>query len=83
MYRRSCYDDTVLILADHGNSDFMINEDGSPNTNHTTNLVPLIVMDKNKKWKLTTGKLGDIAPSILNIMGIEIPKEMTGNVIIK
>ena len=76
-------DYTVLILADHGNSDFMINEDGSPNTNHTTNLVPLIVMDKNKKWKLTTGKLGDIAPSILNIMGIEIPKEMTGNVIIK
>ena len=76
-------DYTVLILADHGNSDFMINEDGSPNTNHTTNLVPLIVMDRNKKWKLTTGKLGDIAPSILNIMGIEIPKEMTGNVIIK
>ena len=76
-------DYTVLILADHGNSDFMINEDGSPNTNHTTNLVPLIVMDKNKKWKLTPGKLGDIAPSILNIMGIEIPKEMTGNIIIK
>ena len=76
-------DYTVLILADHGNSDFMINEDGSPNTNHTTNLVPLIVMDKNKKWKLTPGKLGDIAPSILNIMGIEIPKEMTGNVIIR
>lgn len=74
---------TVLILADHGNSDFMINEDGSPNTNHTTNLVPLIVMDKEREWQLETGKLGDIAPSILNIMGIEIPKEMTGNVIVR
>lgn len=74
---------TVLILADHGNSDFMINEDGSPNTNHTTNLVPLIVMDKEKEWQLESGKLGDVAPSILNIMGIEIPKKMTGNVIIK
>lgn len=75
-------DYVVLILADHGNSDFMINEDGSPNTNHTTNLVPLIVMDKEKNWNLKPGKLGDIAPSILNIMGIEIPEKMTGNIII-
>lgn len=74
---------TVLILADHGNSDFMINEDGTPNTNHTTNLVPLIVMDKEKNWSLEQGKLGDIAPSILNIMGIQIPEKMTGNIIIK
>lgn len=73
---------TVLILADHGNSDFMINEDGSPNTNHTTNLVPFIVMDKDKEWKVVDGKLGDVAPSILNIMGIQIPEKMTGNVIV-
>lgn len=73
---------TVLILADHGNSDFMINGDGTPNTNHTTNLVPLIVMDKAKEWNVIDGKLGDIAPSILNIMGIQIPEKMTGNIII-
>ncbi|MDO4763083.1 MAG: 2,3-bisphosphoglycerate-independent phosphoglycerate mutase [Flavobacteriaceae bacterium] len=72
----------VMILADHGNSDFMKNEDGSPNTNHTTNLVPLIVMDKGKEWTLKEGKLGDIAPSILHIMGIEIPEKMTGEVVV-
>lgn len=72
----------VFILADHGNSDFMINEDGSPNTQHTTNLVPLIVMDKDKTWKLKPGKLGDVAPSILKVMGIEIPATMTGEIII-
>lgn len=74
---------TVIILADHGNSDFMVNNDGSPNTNHTTNLVPFIVMDKEKNWKVENGKLGDVAPSILNIMGVEIPKEMTGDKIIR
>lgn len=73
---------TVFILADHGNSDVMINPDGSPNTQHSTNLVPFIVMDKNKVWKLTSGKLGDIAPSILKVMNIEKPKAMTGNVIL-
>ena len=73
---------TVFILADHGNSDYMVNADGSPNTNHTTNLVPFIVMDKEKEWKLQPGKLGDIAPSILHVMGIEIPEKMTGNIIV-
>ena len=73
---------TVLILADHGNSDYMINEDGSPNTNHTTSLVPLIVMDKDKKWQLKRGKLGDVAPTILHIMGIKIPEKMTGEVLV-
>ncbi|MDY3318515.1 2,3-bisphosphoglycerate-independent phosphoglycerate mutase [Riemerella anatipestifer] len=73
---------TVFILADHGNSDVMINPDGSPNTQHSTNLVPFIVMDKNKVWKLTSGKLGDIAPSILKVMNIEKPRAMTGNVIL-
>lgn len=73
---------TVFILADHGNSDVMINPDGSPNTQHSTNLVPLIVMDKDKVWNLTPGKLGDIAPSILKVMNIEKPEAMTGNVIL-
>lgn len=73
---------TVFILADHGNSDVMINPDGSPNTQHSTNLVPLIVMDKDREWKLRPGKLGDVAPSILTTMGIEIPEAMTGEVIV-
>jgi 2,3-bisphosphoglycerate-independent phosphoglycerate mutase len=72
----------VFILADHGNSDVMINADGSPNTQHSTNLVPLIVMDKDHIWDLKPGKLGDIAPSILKVMGIEIPKIMTGDVLV-
>ncbi|MGC4129950.1 MAG: 2,3-bisphosphoglycerate-independent phosphoglycerate mutase [Bergeyella sp.] len=74
---------TVFILADHGNSDFMINPDGSPNTQHSTNLVPLIVMDKDKVWNLKPlGKLGDVAPSILTAMGVPLPEKMTGNVLL-
>lgn len=73
---------TVFLTADHGNADFMINEDGSPNTAHTLNLVPLFIIDKDWKGSLKAGKLGDIAPTILTYMGIEIPKEMTGNVLI-
>lgn len=73
---------TVFILADHGNSDVMKNPDGSPNTQHSTNLVPLIVMDKEKTWQLETGKLGDIAPSILKVMNIPVPEMMTGNIIV-
>jgi 2,3-bisphosphoglycerate-independent phosphoglycerate mutase len=73
---------TVFILADHGNSDVMINPDGTPNTQHSTNLVPLIVMDKNTTWNLKPGKLGDVAPSILKAMDIEIPAVMTGNVLL-
>jgi len=67
---------TVLVIADHGNSDIMINKDGSPNTAHTTNLVPLILIDKEIK-KIEDGVLGDIAPSILDIMNIQKPEEMT------
>jgi 2,3-bisphosphoglycerate-independent phosphoglycerate mutase len=67
---------TVLVIADHGNSDIMINKDGSPNTAHTTNLVPLILIDEEIK-KIENGVLGDIAPSILDIMNIKKPKEMT------
>ena len=72
----------VVILADHGNSDFMMNEDGSPNTQHTTNPVPIILAQKDIEWTVSHGKLGDIAPSILTLMQIEIPKEMTGDIIV-
>lgn len=72
----------VFILADHGNSDVMINPDGTPNTQHSTNLVPFIVMDKDHTWDLKPGKLGDVAPTILKVMGIDIPKEMTGNILV-
>jgi 2,3-bisphosphoglycerate-independent phosphoglycerate mutase len=72
----------VFILADHGNSDVMINADGTPNTQHSTNLVPFIVMDKDHTWNLKPGKLGDVAPTILKVMGIEIPDAMTGDVLV-
>ena len=72
----------VFILADHGNSDVMINPDGSPNTQHSTNLVPFIVMDKEQSWDLQPGKLGDVAPTILHVMGVDIPEEMTGNILV-
>jgi 2,3-bisphosphoglycerate-independent phosphoglycerate mutase len=68
----------AILIADHGNADCMINEDGSPNTAHTTNLVPCILVDPTYKGKLKDGKLGDIAPSILALMGIPQPAEMTG-----
>jgi 2,3-bisphosphoglycerate-independent phosphoglycerate mutase len=75
-------DYTILLTADHGNADFMINEDGSPNTQHSLNLVPLFLIGNKSSFKLKSGKLGDIAPTILNIMGLNIPKEMTGNVLV-
>ena len=66
----------VLVIADHGNCDTMINPDGSPNTAHTTNPVPIIlVSDQHKSIK--NGNLGDIAPTILELMGVEKPSEMT------
>jgi 2,3-bisphosphoglycerate-independent phosphoglycerate mutase len=74
-------DYTTIIIADHGNSDFMINEDGSPNTAHTTNLVPCILVDKDYKGHLKDGKLGDLAPTILKLMGIDIPEEMSGDIL--
>src|SRR5690606_15128768 len=72
---------SFIIIADHGNADFMVNEDGSANTAHTTNLVPCILIDSDYK-SIASGKLGDIAPTILKIMDIEIPAEMTGNVLV-
>ncbi|MCX2744587.1 2,3-bisphosphoglycerate-independent phosphoglycerate mutase [Mangrovivirga sp. M17] len=71
-----------IIIADHGNSDFMINDDGSPNTAHTTNLVPSIHVSKSP-LKMKDGKLGDLAPTILTLMDLNIPEEMTGNVLLK
>jgi 2,3-bisphosphoglycerate-independent phosphoglycerate mutase len=73
---------TVLVIADHGNSDMMINEDGSPNTAHTTNLVPLIMVDDQEAIPVKNGKLGDLAPTILHLMGVEIPAEMTGEILV-
>ncbi len=72
----------IIIIADHGNADMMVNEDGSPNTAHTTNLVPCILVDDDYKGKLADGKLGDLAPTILTLMGVAIPKEMTGNILL-
>ena len=73
---------TVFLTADHGNADFMKNADGSPNTAHTLNPVPLFVIDKDWKGPLKSGKRGDIAPTILHFMGIPIPTEMTGEVLV-
>ena len=72
----------VFLTADHGNSDYMINEDGTPNTAHTLNPVPLFLISADFKGTLRSGKLGDIAPTILAYMGLEIPAEMTGDVLI-
>ena len=75
---------SVLLTADHGNSDFLINNDGSPNTAHTTNPVPLFYISKNNEYtSLMPGKLGDIAPTVLKLMGLEIPKAMTGEILVK
>lgn len=73
---------TIFLTADHGNADYMINEDGTPNTAHTLNPVPLFIIDQNWKGTVNSGKLGDIAPSILTMMGLPIPAEMTGNVLV-
>lgn len=72
---------SFIIIADHGNADFMINADGSPNTAHTTNLVPCILIDKDYT-AVKDGKLGDIAPTILKMMNIAIPAAMTGDVLV-
>lgn len=73
---------TIFLTADHGNADYMVNEDGSPNTAHTKNLVPLFIIDNTWHGTIHPGKLGDIAPTILTMMKLPIPKEMTGNVLI-
>ncbi|MBC8510097.1 MAG: 2,3-bisphosphoglycerate-independent phosphoglycerate mutase [Cryomorphaceae bacterium] len=75
-------DYAFIIIADHGNADFAINVDGSPNTAHSTNLVPCFALNTRFK-NIQNGKLGDIAPTILKIMEVETPIEMTGNILIK
>ncbi len=69
---------TALVIADHGNSDCLINPDGSPNTAHTTNPVPFILVDNEYKGPLKSGRLGDLAPTILKLIGVAKPEEMTG-----
>lgn len=76
-------DYSIIVIADHGNSDCLINEDGTPNTAHTTNLVPCIMVDKHDRLEVKDGKLGDLAPTILTMMGLNIPAEMTGEVLLK
>lgn len=73
----------TIVIADHGNADVMINEDGSPNTAHTTNLVPCVLVDNDYKGTLKDGKLGDMAPTILELIGVKQPEEMTGESILK
>lgn len=72
---------SFVIIADHGNSDYAINPDGSPNTAHSMNPVPIIVIDSNVK-KVESGILADVAPTILHMMGLERPKEMTGKILV-
>jgi len=67
----------ILIIADHGNADFALNSDGSPNTAHTTNPVPCFLLN-SKFEKVNDGILADVSPTILKLMGIEKPEEMTG-----
>ena len=74
-------DYSIMVIADHGNSDIMINDDNSPNTAHTTNPVPFIMIDNDIK-KISNGVLGDIAPTILELMNINKPQKMTGKSLI-
>lgn len=70
---------TFIIIADHGNADMMVNPDGSPNTAHTTNPVPCVLVSNDKTMNIVPGRLADVAPTLLSIMGIPVPAEMTGN----
>ncbi len=78
------HDYIALVTADHGNADIMKTPDGSPHTAHTTALVPLILFDPHNRFTLSTktGKLGDLAPTILRLMGLDQPEEMTGEVLV-
>ena len=93
MLFRSCLNEVVetaktmgyetIITADHGNADHAINADGTPNTAHSTNPVPFIYVTANKNAQVHSGALPDVAPSVLHIMGLQQPKEMTGQCLIK
>ncbi|MDE6468169.1 MAG: alkaline phosphatase family protein, partial [Muribaculaceae bacterium] len=73
----------VIIIADHGNADNAENADGTPNTAHSLNPVPFVYVTENKDSKVENGILADVAPSLLHIMGLEQPAEMTGTDLIK
>ena len=73
----------AIIIADHGNADHALNEDGTPNTAHSLNPVPCVYVTENKDAKVENGRLADVAPTILKIMGLEVPAEMNGKVLIK
>ena len=72
---------TIFLTADHGNADYMINADGTPNTAHTLNSVPFFIIDKEWKGNIIPGKLGDLAPMILKMMNLSVPNEMTGEIL--
>jgi len=73
----------IIVIADHGNSDIMKNDDGTAHTAHTTNLVPIIYASKNPvSQNINSGKLADVAPTILSLMKIDIPEKMTGEVLV-
>ena len=75
-------DYSVVVIADHGNAELARNPDGSPHTAHTTNLVPIIVVDPRKP-AVKDGRLADIAPTVLALMGLEQPEAMTGTVLVE
>ena len=71
-----------VVIADHGNAEYVLNSDGTPNTAHTINPVPCFIINTEHK-RVNDGVLADIAPTILNLMDIEIPKEMKGKILIQ
>ena len=73
----------AIIIADHGNADHALNEDGTPNTAHSLNPVPCVYVTENKAAKVEDGRLADVAPTILKIMGLEAPEDMNGQILIK
>jgi 2,3-bisphosphoglycerate-independent phosphoglycerate mutase len=73
----------LFVTADHGNSDFEMNADGSPNTAHSLNPVPFFIISDDFKGTVKNGKLGDIAPTILHFMGLPVPPEMTGDLLVE
>jgi len=72
---------TAMIIADHGNADYAVNDDGSPNTAHSLNPVPCILISDEVK-EIKDGILADVDPNLLNIMGIPVPAEMTGKILV-